>query len=224
MKPSASIPSQLRSQVMPEVDSAANAKALAIAAITALLAMCIPVSYWIARNQLVEQEVRSAIAVEVDNVKSLLRNEFNGFDLITRSVKGFLDGSQEVTASEFRAFVRSLNLQEISPGLQGVGFAKLRSGRNEQDSAMPLFRAPPGLEMGDAAPAGVRGPHAPIMFMEPLEANRNSIGFDIFTVERARAAAELAGETGDLIASEKISLVQDAAAAPVAGFVLYLAV
>lgn len=224
MKPSASIPSQLRSQVMPEVDSAANAKALAIAAITALLAMCIPVSYWIARNQLVEQEVRSAIAVEVDNVKSLLRNEFNGFDLITRSVKGFLDGSQEVTASEFRAFVRSLNLQEISPGLQGVGFAKLRSGRNEQDSAMPLFRAPPGLEMRDAAPAGVRGLHAPIMFMEPLEANRNSIGFDIFTVERARAAAELAGETGDLIASEKISLVQDAAAAPVAGFVLYLAV
>lgn len=223
MKPSASIPSQLRSKVMPEVDPAANAKALAIAAITAMLAMCIPVSYWISRNQLVEQDVRSKIAVEVDNVKSLLRNQFNGFDLITRSVKGFLDGSQEVTASEFRAFVRSLNLQEISPGLQGVGFAKLRSGRNEQNSAEPLFRAPQ-LEMRDTAPSGVRRSHAPIMFMEPLDANRNSIGFDIFTVERARAAAELAGQTGDLIASEKISLVQDASAAPVAGFVLYLAV
>ena len=209
---------------MPEADSVANAKALAIAAITALLAMCIPVSYWISRNQLVEQDVRSKIAVEVDNVKSLLRNQFNGFDLITRSVKGFLDGSQEVTASEFRAFVRSLNLQEISPGLQGVGFAKLLSGSNAHNSPGPLFRAQPELQTQDAAPAGVRHSHAPIVFMEPLEANRNSIGFDIFTVARARAAAELAGETGDLIASEKISLVQDISATPVAGFVLYLAV
>src|SRR5690606_4510230 len=73
-------------------------------------------------------------------------------------------------------------------------------------------------------PAGARESYAPIIFMEPKEGNEKSIGFDIFSVDEARNSAKLASDTGDLIASQKLNLVQDGPARNVAGFVLYLAV
>ena len=111
-----------------EARPAFNAKALAVAVLAALVASLIPALYWVSRNQLANQDLRSTIMLESSHIKYLLANQFNSFELIARSVKGFIDGSENVNSGEFKAFVNSLNLRSISPGLQGVGFAKFFSG------------------------------------------------------------------------------------------------
>ncbi|WP_159917474.1 EAL domain-containing protein [Pantoea sp. 18069] len=207
-----------------ETRPAFNAKALAVAVFAALVAALIPALYWLSRNQLVNQDLRSAITLESSHIKYLLENQFNSFELIARSVKGFIDGSENVTSDEFKIFVTSLNLHSISPGLQGVGFARLVTGKNAEARAKALLRSEQGSNSYQIKPLGSRAVYAPIIFMEPREGNEKTIGFDIFSVEEARNSAKLAGETGDLIASQKLTLVQDAPGKNVAGFVLYLAI
>ncbi|MET1114520.1 MAG: EAL domain-containing protein [Comamonas sp.] len=176
------------------------------------------------RNQLAEQDLRSGIAMESSNIKYLLQNQFSGFELIARSVKGFVDGSENVTAQEFRLFVDSLNLHTISPGLQGVGFVQWVEGDNAQARALALLHSKQGSEAYAIKPPGKRLVYAPIVFMEPAKGNQDSIGFDIYSMEEARNSAQLSRETGDLISTEKLSLIQDAHSRKIPGFVLYLAV
>lgn len=207
-----------------EARPAFNAKALAVAVLASLVASLIPALYWVSRNQLANQDLRSTITLESSHIKYLLANQFNSFELIARSVKGFIDGSDDVEAREFHVFVKSLNLRSIAPGLQGVGFAKYFTGSGAAERAQALLRREHGAGFQHIKPQGVRNSYAPIIFMEPKEGNEKTIGFDIFSVEEARNSAKLASDSGDLIASQKLTLVQDAPARNVAGFVLYLAV
>nr|WP_255662667.1 EAL domain-containing protein [Acidovorax sp. D4N7] len=161
--------------------------------------------------------------MQSSNIKYLLQNQFNGFELIARSVKGFIDGSENVTAQEFHVFIDSLNLQMISPGLQGVGYVRWVTGEDAPARALELVRSKQGSSAYSIRPAGERPSYAPIIFMEPVKGNEHAIGFDIFSVPEARLSAELARETGDLISTESIPLVQDATQRKLPGFVLYLA-
>ncbi len=207
-----------------EVRPAFNRKALAAAVLATAAAALLPAIYWISRNQLADQDLRSAVAMESSDIKYLLQNQFNGFELIARSVRGFIDGSENVTAREFQGFIDSLNLQTISPGLQGVGYARWVTGNNAAARAQELLQAKQGNSLHAIQPAGIRESYAPIVFMEPRNGNEKSIGFDVFSVPEARRSAEQASESGDLIATDKITLVQDSSDRSVAGFVLYLAV
>jgi len=199
-------------------------KALAAALLATALAAVLPAIYWVSRNQLADQDLRSAVAMESSDIKYLLQNQFNGFELIARSVRGFIDGSENVTAQEFHVFIDSLNLQTIAPGLQGVGYVRWVAGNNAAARAQQLLETKQGSDRYAIRPPGVRDAYAPIVFMEPRNGNEQSIGFDVFSVPQARISAEQASETGDLIATEKITLVQDGPQRSVAGFVLYLAV
>ncbi|MFC7208441.1 CHASE domain-containing protein [Comamonas endophytica] len=206
-----------------EVRPAFSVKALAVAVLATLVAAVLPSVYWISRNQLADQDLRSGIAMQSSNIKYLLQNQFNGFELIARSVKGFIDGSENVTAQEFHVFIDSLNLQMISPGLQGVGYVRWVTGEDAPARALELVRSKQGSSAYSIRPAGERPSYAPIIFMEPVKGNEHAIGFDIFSVPEARLSAELARETGDLISTESIPLVQDATQRKLPGFVLYLA-
>lgn len=201
-----------------------NMKALILAMLTALIASLIPAIYWLSRNQLTEYDLRAAITRESESLKYLLQNQFNGFELIARSVKGFIDGSKEVTADEFKSFVKALKLQTVAPGLQGVGFSRLVTGKHPLLQAQDLLRKEHGNNIYAIHPPGEREAYAPIIFMEPMEANEKSIGFDILSSQVAKKSAMLSSETGNLISTEKISLVQDGTDKKSPGFVLYLAV
>ncbi|MBS7780662.1 EAL domain-containing protein [Acidovorax sp. CCYZU-2555] len=117
-----------------------------------------------------------------------------------------------------------MNLRSIAPGLQGVGFAKFFEGPKAAAQAQDMLRREQGENFQDIKPEGKREFYAPIIFMEPKEGNEKSIGFDILSGQEPRNSAALARETGDLIASQKLTLVQDAPGQNTAGFVLYLAV
>lgn len=201
-----------------------NIKSLIVAMLTTLVASLIPAIYWLSRNQLTENNLRVAITRESEGLKYLLQNQFNGFELIARSVKGFIEGSEEVTADEFKAFVQALKLQTVAPGLQGVGLSRLVTGEDSLLRAQNFLRKEQGSNIYTINPPGLRQEYAPIIFMEPMKGNEKSIGFDILSSPVAKNAAALSSETGNLISTTKISLVQDDPGKKAPGFVLYLAV
>ncbi|RCW75448.1 bifunctional diguanylate cyclase/phosphodiesterase [Pseudorhodoferax soli] len=195
--------------------------ALAAGLTSAALAL-VPWLYVQHRHSDTELALRALVAHEADSAVSNVQTQLRSFELVMRGVKGFFEGSDEVDAAEFRAFVDSLALQRTAPGLQGVGFvAHLRGAAVPRHAAAAAFDAS-GLVL---RPPGQREAYAPILFMEPpTRNNRSALGLDVLTVPMARAAVEQSIATGALALTGKLQLVQDVGGGPEPGFVMYLPV
>ncbi|WP_326537047.1 bifunctional diguanylate cyclase/phosphodiesterase [Pseudorhodoferax sp.] len=190
------------------------------AGLTSLALAVVPLVYWQHRQRDAERQLNDIVAHESDAAVANVQAQLRAFELVLRGVKGFFEGSDQVSAAEFKAFVESLALQRTAPGLQGIGFvAHLSSGTDTRHAAAAAF-AESGLVL---RPAGARASYAPIVFMEPpTRNNQSALGLDVLTVPVARQAVEQTLATGALALTSKLQLAQDAGGAPVAGFVMYL--
>ncbi len=130
--------------------------------------------------------------------------------------------SGPIAPADFRAYVARLQLEEIYPGGQGVGFAAylqrghLAEFEGSWRAAHPDFRVwpPPSDSFATS-----------IVMLEPLDRrNRAAIGFDMASEPRRRAAMERTIDTGLPRATEKLTLVQEIDRERQAGFLLYVGV
>ncbi|MGC3986280.1 MAG: EAL domain-containing protein [Pseudorhodoferax sp.] len=192
------------------------------AGLTSLVLAVVPWLYWQHRQSDAETTLHALVAHEGDAVVGGVQTQLRAFELVMRGVKGFFEGSDDVDAAEFQAFVESLALQRTAPGLQGVGFvAHVPGAGAPRHAAAAAFEAS-GLVL---RPPGQREAYAPILFMEPsTRNNRSALGMDVLTVPAARAAIEQSIATGALALTGKLQLVQDAGGPPEPGFVMYLPV
>ncbi len=62
---------------------------------------------------------------------------------------------------------------------------------------------------GVMAPAGQRGEYFPVYFVEPLKGNKAAIGFDLGSNPARLEALQNSGDSGELVASSRITLVQE---------------
>ena len=193
-----------------------------VAVLTSLALSVVPVWYWYHRQREVERKLHEMVAHESDAAVASVQTQLRTFELVMRGVKGFFEGSDEVSAAEFKAFVASLGLERTAPGLQGVGFVvHLGGGAGPPHAAAAAF-AQSGLTR---RPAGERASYAPILFMEPPTRNNQvALGLDVLTVPAARVALQQSIATAALALTTKLQLAQDAGGAPEAGFVMYLPV
>ncbi|MDO8860588.1 EAL domain-containing protein [Haliea sp. E1-2-M8] len=167
--------------------------------------------------------VESAFLAETDRLVAVIERQLNTYAVVMRGLQGFFQGSREVEYHEFLAYTRALHATSDVAGLQGVAWVELV--RREQLAAhearvrsqLPVnYSIHPGTE-GDVL--------APIIFMEPLAGdNLAAIGLDIYQVPRAREAAERARDSGEIVITRPIGLVQDTLRAPSPSFVMYLPV
>lgn len=175
------------------------------------------------------------------NVHNQVRNQSNNaFDSIVRQVVsaieermaiyidahyagiGFLSASEkidrEVRPEGWREFVRAMHLVERYPGINGLGYAvqvEQKDLQKFENSARNL-----GLKGYKVKPEGLRPNYFAIKFIEPLEANKPALGFDMGSEINRRKAMERARDSGEVTISKKIILVQDAGQTP--GFLSYV--
>jgi diguanylate cyclase (GGDEF)-like protein/PAS domain S-box-containing protein len=199
--------------------SAVSGAALA-AVLTTLALSAVPLLYWHYRELAVEQRLQAMVARENDAAVANVQAQLRSFELVLRGVKGFFEGSDEVNASEFKAFVASLAMERTAPGLHGMGFvAHVSPGTGPTHAAAHAFTQS-GLMV---RPPGARPRYAPILFMEPGTRNNTAaLGLDVLTVPAAREAVERASATGALALTAMLQLAQDEGGAPEPGFVMYL--
>lgn len=142
------------------------------------------------------------------------------FDMLL-SIKGVFAVHENVTRVEFSRYVRELDLKRRYPGFQAIQFVR-RVRSDQMDAYTAHIRADDSLQSGGypdykVHPASVRPEHFIIEYNEPMKGNENAFGLDLAALPPHYKALQLGTATGRIVATERITLVQDASGQP--GFV-----
>lgn len=160
-----------------------------LSVLTALALSVLPVSYWFFRSDQVGRDASHQIEHSAEAIRTHMQQRLQAVDLILRGVKGFVEGSEAVSATEFRDYVRSLRIEASASDVLSVAFLPYVM-------ADRLGQLPIGVERGVDAellkfwPPGQRDAYAPVLFIEPPTAGNVGIrGLDMLTIPAAREAA-----------------------------------
>lgn len=138
-----------------------------------------------------------------------LRDRLDAYRESLDGAAGLFQASDFVSAADWKAFVRELNIKENLPGINGMGIVR------------PLYGdgSPNALSRDSAADMTEREAAVfYIKFIEPLADNRQALGFNIASEQNRYEAAVLSRDTGRAAITRRIQLVQDAKSRP--GFLL----
>ena len=171
----------------------------------------------------VQQDAERQFANTCDQVTLKLRERLESYALILRGAAGLFGGSNEVTRSDWRAYVGTLQAQRTVPGVQGIGFAKVVPA-NQLEAHQAQVRAE-GFRDYSVRPKGPRALYTAIVYLEPFAGrNLRAFGYDMFSEAVRREAMEQARDTGEATLSGKVELVQETGTDVQAGTLMYMPV
>ncbi|WP_162301421.1 CHASE domain-containing protein [Cognatilysobacter segetis] len=171
----------------------------------------------------IRRQDRLAFDYEVERTREAIEQRLTVTGNLLRGTAGLFEASHEVTSDEFRRYVDTLQLRTRYPGILGIGFARWLPPEDVASfEAGVRAQGRPGFRVW---PEGPRPLMSSIVFLEPMDRrNAAAIGFDMLTEPTRRAAMLAARERGELVASGKVTLVQEIDPAKQAGFLMYLPV
>nr|WP_319390311.1 CHASE domain-containing protein [uncultured Cohaesibacter sp.] len=142
------------------------------------------------------------------------------FALLRATNAFFTASSTRIQHQQFAKIISGFRLEENYPGMQGIGFAEAVSP--DDDVAMNAVLA---YDYGDGAkvwPETDQSERAAIALLEPMDdRNLAAIGYDMYSEPVRRTAIRKAYETGEMVASGPVELVQEITAIKQAGFLVY---
>ncbi|WP_175048126.1 CHASE domain-containing protein [Duganella vulcania] len=167
------------------------------------------------------QQVQANFQRDADKVAHDTEVRLQTYFDVLLAIKGMYALDQDIDRLRFHRFVAELKLDRRYPGFQAIQFVR----------AVPQARLAPFVAAvkGDTSieargypgflvhPANLRDPHFIIEYTEPLKGNENAFGLDLSALPPHLKALELGRDTGEIVATERITLVQDATGEP--GFV-----
>lgn len=189
----------------------------------AALVVCLPLSIggWRAFATLEEESARHQFDGRVNEVLVHINKRLQGYEQVLHGALGFMASSQDVTREEWRFYVDHLRLNDIYPGIQGVGFSR-QIRPHELRSHIEKVRAE-GFPDYTVRPEGVRDVYTSIVFLEPFSGrNLRAFGYDMYSEPVRQKAMQWAMESGGTAISGKVRLVQETDADVQPGFLMYL--
>jgi two-component system cell cycle sensor histidine kinase/response regulator CckA len=131
--------------------------------------------------------------------------------------------AETVEREDWRAFVQGLQVEQLLPGIQGVGFAQWLSREQLTEHIQALQRE--GFPDYQVTPGGEREAYSAIIYLEPFAArNRRAFGYDMYSEPVRRAAMEQARDENRAALSGKVILVQETDKEVQAGTLMYVPV
>ncbi|NGZ88386.1 CHASE domain-containing protein [Duganella aceris] len=142
------------------------------------------------------------------------------FDMLL-AMKGMYAINDRIDRMHFHRFVTELKVDRRYPGFQALQFVRAVPEPQLAAFAETVKRDtlvdPQGYPNFHIHPACVRPLHYIIEYTEPLKGNENAFGLDLSALPSHLKALELGRDNGEIIATERITLVQDVSGEP--GFV-----
>jgi PAS domain S-box-containing protein len=170
--------------------------------------------------QLVYQRAHDRFVFRTESIKSALLDRMSNYQMLLRGGAGLFKASELVDRNEWRQYTQSLDIRQVYPGIQGLGYAKVISAEG-------LFRhevrqRTEGMSNYSVRPAGVRPVYTPIVYLEPADwRNQRAIGYDMFSETVRKTAMEQARDSGNVAISGIVKLVQETDKAVQKGFLMY---
>lgn len=142
------------------------------------------------------------------------------FDMLL-SVKGMYALEGRIDRVRFHRFIAELRLERRYPGFQALQFVRAVPAP-ELDAFTTAVRADTGIEPGGypnfrVHPVTHAAVHYVIEYTEPMKGNESAFGLDLAALPPHLRSVQLGRDTGEIIATEPILLVQDVSGEP--GFV-----
>jgi len=176
---------------------------------------------YVTRTAKAKDELRFENAIERTQKDILSRSET--YITLLRAGSGLFATDDNISRSQFRAFVNRLRLQERYPGIQGIGYS-IRVQPQDRANLVAAMRQQ-GIADFNIRPSYPRSEYHSIIYLEPPDRrNQAALGYDMFTEATRRAAMERARDTGIVAASGKVTLVQEIDKQKQAGFLFYVPV
>ena len=166
------------------------------------------------------RKLRSTLEYSADVTVKNIQSRLNSYQLMMRGVKGHIDGSDYVTADEFRDYIASLRL-DTQAGLKGVALVTLVEQKDKEQHIAE--RRKQGYSGYTIFPEGIRDFYTPITAIEPLdEENIKALGFDTWTGTSSREAMARSRDDNEIRITSHFTLIQDKDKSNSHAFVMYL--
>ena len=131
--------------------------------------------------------------------------------------------TEAVSRHDWRLFWQELQAQQLLPGLQGFGFARVIAPE-QLDAHIRQVRQE-GFPDYTVRPPGPRAVYTSIIYLEPFaDRNLRAFGYDMYSEPVRRQAMEHARDTGRASLTGRVTLVQEDGDAPQAGVLMYVPV
>jgi signal transduction histidine kinase len=168
-----------------------------------------------------DSQIRGNFARDTEKVASDTSARLRTYFDMLLSLKGLFAVTGEVDREQFGRFVQQLRLTERYPGFRAIQFvravpgaelarftADVRKQTGVGIAGVPTFTVHPPLQ---------RDEHFVIEFNEPMKGNENAFGLDLASLPSQLNAVEAARDSGQIVATGRTLLVQDATRHP--GFI-----
>jgi len=157
-----------------------------------------------------QQEFRRLADLAIRNIE----DEFQRYQIALDSLRGLFDSSQSITRETFHVFAAQLT-SHVN-GLQAVEWAQhvpnIQRGlfeKEQKDAVDRDFSIRERNAVGKLLPAADRDEYVVVTYIEPMEANRLALGYDLASEPKRRLALERARDTNLISATAPIELVQE---------------
>lgn len=155
-----------------------------------------------------------------DSFVAKMNSQMGEYQQALRGAAGLFYASDNVTRSDWKHYIDTLDIINSYPGIQGMGFAEHVSAATKAESIRAVQKE--GLDY-DIYPAGQRDRYAPIIYVEPFDwRNQRALGYDMWSSQKHRKAMELAASSGQITVTEKLILVQETLEDTQIGFIMYV--
>lgn len=186
-----------------------------------ILNFIITLLFWDAVNDIHFKEAETRFAFRTEGIRAAIEERMMTYEQVLRSGIGLFKSSEEVTRSEWKDFVKTLQIENRYPGIQGIGFS-LKITPEQKEEHIRKIREE-GFPDYKIKPEGEREEYTSIIYLEPFTVrNQQAFGYDMFSQSVRRQAMTMARDTGDTIISGKVILVQEIDDDVQSGFLVYL--
>ena len=159
-----------------------------------------------------DARIRSNFQRDADKVASDTRVRLQTYFDMLMSIKGMFAVNDKVTRAQFAQFIGELNLAQRYPGFQAIQFVRYvptdQLGNFVEAVRRDSSLLPGGYPGFAVEPAPGRIDHYIIDYNEPMAGNEIAFGLDLATLPGQLASVEQGRDTGLIVATEPIALIQ----------------
>ena len=192
-----------------------------------LVMFCLSLSITLFGWHMVSTTTRlKAFQIYTDSTEDLvdhLERQLHVHQQVLRGGSGLFNVKSDVTRSDWRDYVASLQLDQYHPGILGIGYAVwLTPAEVENNQRVIRSEGFPGYTI---RPAGERPVYSSIIYLEPFTwRNQRAFGYDMYTEPIRRAAMSQARDKGIATIAAPITLVQETEVGKQHGMLMYVPV
>jgi len=159
-------------------------------------------------EQAITQRSQAEFEYRVENAQLSIQNRVRSYVDVLRGAAALFHTADEITRDQFRAYVRELNLQQTFPGITNLNYAR-RVTREEKAAFEEAVRADTRIDKRGypnfaVKPAGNRPEYHVITYIEPMETNLVSFGFDIASNAVVANSLDVSRDSGRLASSGRL--------------------